>query len=76
MIETALMKAMVEQAPTEARKIQNRGPNALKDHVSAVVERTRANLDPNPTQDDPAGDVMMREMVMADAMAELSMGND
>ena len=76
MIETALMKAMIEQAPAEARAIQKRGPNALKEHVAAVVARTRANLDPNPTRDDPAGNVMMREMVMAEAMAELTMRDE
>lgn len=76
MIEAALMKAMIEQAPKEARKIQKRGPNALADHVSAVVARTRANLDQNPKTDDPAGDVMMREMVMAEALAELTQPYD
>lgn len=76
MIESALMKAMIEQAPKEARKIQRRGPNALKEHVSAVVARTEANLNPNPQASDPAGDVMMREMVMAEAMAELTQSLD
>lgn len=76
MIETALMKAMIEQAPAKARAIQNRGPNALREYVEDVVARTRANLDPNPRKNDPCGDVMMREMVMAEALAELTMGDD
>ena len=70
---TALMEAMIAQAPKKARALQNRGPDAMETAVRAAANRAHETLDPggkisaqgqNEAQ-------MVNEQAFQDALAEL-----
>lgn len=64
-------QAMIEQAPEKARDIQRRGKGKLTEHVSKVVNRAAENVGLNQVENDPALEVMLREMAQQDALDEL-----
>lgn len=70
---TALMQAMIEQAPKQARALQDRGPDAMETAVRAAANRAHETLDPDGTISarGPNEAQTINEQAFRDALAEL-----
>lgn len=66
---TAIMQAMVQQAPKKAREISRRGPGKLEAYVKMIVSQADQEIAlQNVPENDPARDVMVREVAMQMAL--------
>lgn len=67
---TELMQAMVDRAPTKAKRIQNRGKGKLEAYVRMIVDRAEQEISlQNVPPTDPNRELMVRESAMALALA-------
>lgn len=64
-------QALIEQAPEKAKEIQRRGKGKLTEHVAEVTQRAAQNVGLSQAKNDPALEVMLREMAQQDALDEL-----
>lgn len=71
---TALMEAMIAQAPQKARTLQNRGPDAMEKAVREAANRAHETLDPGGkiSAQGPNEAQMVNEQAFQDALAELT----
>lgn len=72
MMLTELMQAVIEQAPKTARRLQRQGPQALETAARASLKRARETMAPDGLPEEPNAARSMREMILADALAEMT----
>ncbi|MFW5654706.1 MAG: hypothetical protein ACOCYW_03540 [Roseicyclus sp.] len=71
---TAVMKAIQERAPEKAKRMKGK---QLERYATEVVKRHSERLaDQMPDDSDPAGQVMMREILLHDAIEEATAPDD
>lgn len=69
---TELMRAVIEQAPRTARALQLQGRGRLEAAAKEALKRATETIAPDGLPDEPNAARSLREMIFADALAEMT----